>query len=393
MRHLHIIVLLSMALCFGFSSDLLSQDKEKDKSKEKEVYRFTKDLVIKTTPVKNQAKTGTCWCFATVSFLETELLRMGKGEYDLSEMYLVRNTYPLKARNFVFQMGDANFGQGGQAHDVLNGIRTIGLVPEEAYTGMNAGELKHNHGEMVSVLSGMLKGVTANKGGKISPRWMDAFQSVLDVYLGKNPESFNYNGKNYTPASFASELGINPDDYIELTSYTHHPFYEKFRLEIPDNWSGETYYNLPMDELMLVVNHALKSGYSVAWDGDVSEHDFSQKKGYAVVPETDWDDKSNSEKDAEVKQPEKEKVVTQEMRQSSFYDQTSTDDHLMHLVGLAHDQNNTPYYFTKNSWGTDHKNGGYIYMSEQYVKLKTVAIMVHKNALPKDIADKLNIKI
>lgn len=274
MRHLYGIILLSIALCLGFSSDLLSQDKEKDKSKdkskEKEVYKFTNDLVIKTTPVKNQAKTGTCWCFATVSFLETELLRMNKGEYDLSEMYLVRNAYPLKARNYVFQMGDANFGQGGQAHDVFNGIKTIGLVPEEIYKGMNAGEVKHNHGEMVSVLSGMLKGVTANKGGKISPLWMDAFQSVLDVYLGKNPETFNYKGKSYTPVSFASELGINPNDYIELTSYTHHPFYEKFRLEIPDNWSGGTYYNLPMDELMLVINNALKSGYSVVWDGDVS---------------------------------------------------------------------------------------------------------------------------
>ncbi|MGE5354307.1 MAG: aminopeptidase C [Acidobacteriota bacterium] len=374
-----------------FPPESFAQGDIKGKDEPKAVYSFTKDLEIKTTPVKNQARTGTCWCFATVSFLETELLRQGKGEYDLSEMFIVRNTYPLKAENYLRYQGMANYGEGGQAHDVLNQIRSFGIVPEEAYTGRNNGEDKHNHAEMRAVTESMLKTMAENKSGKLSHRWKEAYESVLDVYMGKLPSEFTYKGKTYTPKSFAGELNLNLDDYVELTSYTHHPFYSKFTLEIPDNWSRGEYYNLPIGELEAVMDYALENGYSVAWDGDVSEHEFSQKKGYAVLPLKDWNDKSAPEKDEVITSPEVEKTVTQEDRQESFNNLTTTDDHLMHLVGLSHDQKDTKYYITKNSWGTEQTNGGYIYMSAPYVRLKTVAIMIHKNAIPKEIAKKLGL--
>ncbi|MGE5399498.1 MAG: aminopeptidase C [Ignavibacteriales bacterium] len=367
-----------------------AQDKAKDETKD--VHTFTKDFEIKTTPVKNQSRTGTCWCFATVSFLETELLRTGQGEYDLSEMYIVRNTYPIKAENYLRQQGMANYGEGGQAHDVLNQIRKFGIVPEEVFTGRNSGEEKHNHTEMRAVTESMLKTMAANKSGKLSRRWKDVYEAVLDVYLGKPPKEFNYKGKTYTPQSFfQDELKLNLDDYVELTSYSHHPYYSTFSLEIPDNWSRSLYYNIPMNELEAVMDNALKNGYSVTWDGDVSEHEFSQKKGYAVLPVKDWNDKSEPEKDEKITKPEEEKQVTEELREETFNNYTTSDDHLMHLVGLAHDQNNTKFYYTKNSWGTEQTNGGYIYMSAPFVRLKTVAIMVHKNAIPKEIAQKLGL--
>ncbi|MGE5457412.1 MAG: aminopeptidase C [Methanococcaceae archaeon] len=385
----------SLAIFFvalSLPHSFFAQDTIKQKEENKDIHTFTFDHQLKTTSVKNQARTGTCWCFATVSFLETELLRMGKGEYDLSEMFIVHSTYPYKAENYVRQMGMANYGQGGQAHDVFNRLLKEGIVPEEAYTGRPGGEEKHNHNEMVAVTEGMLKTFAANKAGKLSPLWLNAFNAVVDTYLGKLPVNFSYQGKNYTPESFAKSLDINPADYIELTSYNHHPFYSKFSLEIPDNWSRNEYYNLPIEELITVIDNALKNGYSVVWDGDVSEHEFSQKKGYAVLPLKDWDEKSQAEKDEKVTKPEEEKKVTQQSRQLSFDNFSTTDDHLMHIVGLAHDQNNTNFYYTKNSWGTEQTNGGYIYLSRPYLELKTIAIMIHKNALPKDIAAKLKIE-
>lgn len=378
-------------LSFAFSC-FAQQEMPKGKDEAKPVHAFTKDFEIKTTPVKNQARTGTCWCFATVSFLETELIRQGKGEYDLSEMFIIRNTYPLKADNYLRYQGMASYGEGGQAHDVISQIRSFGIVPEEAYTGRNNGEEKHNHSEMRAVTESMLKTMAENKSGKLSRRWKEAYEAVLDVYMGKLPRDFTYKGKTFTPQTFAKdELKLNLDDYIELTSYSHHPFYSRFALEIPDNWSRSNYYNLPLDELEAVIDNALKNGFSVAWDGDVSEHEFSQKKGYAVLPFKDWNDKSAAEKEEITASPETEKTVTQEDRQESFNNFTTTDDHLMHLVGLAHDQNGTKFYVTKNSWGTEQTNGGYIYMSAPYVRMKTVAVMIHKDALSKETAKKLGL--
>lgn len=382
------LTLLLLSIMFAYVN---ADDKKNDK--DSSVYQFIMDYQVKATPVKNQAKTGTCWSFATISFIESEMLKKGMEETDLSEMYVVRHTYPIKAEKYIRLMGLFNFGEGGQAHDVFNQIRKYGLVPEEVYSGLTIDEPRHNHGEMVNVLQSILKAVNEKKGGKVTPRWNELVDAALDLYLGKAPERFTYKGETYTPLSFLEKkAGINPDDYIEFTSYTHHPFYKTFVLEIPDNWTGQEYYNIPIDEMISIIDYSLKAGHSVLWDGDVSERYFKQKKGYAVVPLKDWDDKTTEEREAEPESPEAEKNVTAEMRQAAFNNFSSTDDHLMHITGLAHDQNGTKYYYTKNSWGTDYKDKGYIYISEQYARLNTVAIMVNKNAVPTEILKKCGIK-
>ena len=370
-----------------------SKKKQKDK-KEKPAYVFKTVSEVKRTPVKNQYRTGTCWCFSTISFLESELLRKGKDEIILSEMYVVRHTYPHKALNYIRLHGKANHTQGGQSHDVLDQVRRYGIVPEEVYPGMNIEEKRHNHGEMSAVLRALTDAVLKRRGKRVTPRWLEAYKAVLDVYLGTPPETFTYKGKTYTPKSFAADfLALNLDDYIELTSYTHHPFYKKCRLEIPDNWTyNDDYYNVPIDDLERVVDHALKNGYSLVWDGDVSEKEFSsRKKGYAIVPLKDWEDKTLAEREKEITAPVKEKTVTQEMRQKTFDNFTTTDDHLMHIVGIARDQEGTKFYLTKNSGGKDRKNEGYVYLSRSYFRLKTTVIMVNKHALPGKIEDKLEL--
>lgn len=349
-------------------------------------HEFTLIYSLPATPVKAQGNTGTCWSFATTSFLESELIRKGKGEFDLSEMFTVRYIYPLKASKYVRYHASSNYGQGGQAHDVFMIIDKHGLVPNDVYTGMTFEQEKHNHGELFAVLTSMLDAVTDKKGGELTPVWMDAYESVLDVYLGEIPKTFEYEGSSYTPAEFRDYIEIDVNDYIEITSYDHHPYYEKIHLQLPDNWTNDLYYNVPIDEIVLIMDNALANGYTVAWDGDTGKDDF-YKEGYAVVPV--------EERDKEKEQPEstEEKQVTQDMRQEAFNNYSTTDDHLMHVVGLAENQNGTKFYYTKNSWGTDNKGiDGYWYLSEQYVRLKTIAIVVHKDSVPQDIKDKLRIE-
>lgn len=334
---------------------------------------------IKTTPVKNQQRTGTCWSYSTISFIETEALRMGKKEFDLAEMYIARLAYEKKANLYVRFHGKANFEEGGQAHDVMHAIRKGGLLPQSQYEALNYGTDKHIHREMVNMIKGMLKGVIENSQKKLTPKWFEAVKSVLDVYLGKVPEKFEYEGKETIPLDYAkNSVGVNPDDYIELTSYNHHPYYEMFDLEVPDNWSHDLYYNLPIDELTEVMVYAINNGYSVCWDGDVSEKTYDFSHGYAKLP---------------FEKGEGEKITDmQAERQQTFNNWQTTDDHLMHLTGLAHDKNGTNFFLTKNSWGEDRNDfGGYLYMSEPYIKLKTVAIMIHKDALPKKIKKKLGL--
>lgn len=355
---------------------------------------FTTRVRVSSTNIKNQDLTGTCWSFATTSFVESELIRMKKDEFDLSEMFFVHQIYPKKARNYIRLQGKANFGEGGQAHDVMNVIRENGIMPESAYSGRCSVNDKLNHFEMVSVLKAMLDAARTNKSEKLSDKWYPAFEAVIDVYLGKLPSNFDYKGKIYTPKSFSKEMfPIIPDDYVEITSYNHHPFYEKFRLEIPDNWSMDEYYNIPIEELIKIMDNALASDYSLVWDGDVTENEFANKRGMAIVPLVDWDKKSKEEKDKTYTGNDSEKEITQAMRQESFDNYSTQDDHLMHIVGIDVDKKGTKYYITKNSWGEECNNfGGYIDLSESYVKLKTVAIMVHKNAIPPDIAKKMGIK-
>lgn len=354
----------------------------------KNVHEFKLLYNVECTPVKSQDRTGTCWSFSTSSFLESELIRLGFGEHNISEMFFVRMNYPKKAERYIRYHGLFNFGPGGQAHDVTNVVKEFGMVPEEIYPGINYGGDNHNHSELDAVLEGMLKAVIKSAKPKTTQVWNKAVNSVLDVYLGEVPAEFEYRGKTYTPKSFAEASGINAGDYVEFTSYSNYPFNQKVMLEVPDNWSFDLYYNVPLEDLMKIMGNALANGYSIEWDGDSGKDNFYRKKGYAVIPENEETDPDD------VEEPEKEKIITQEVRQEAFNNYDVTDDHLMHIVGLAENQNGTKFYYTKNSWGTE-SNGkemkfdGYWYMSESYVRLKTIAFMVHKDAVPKEIRERL----
>lgn len=348
---------------------------------------FTIETEVKRTSVKAQGKSGTCWCFATTSFMESELLRLGKPEVGLSEMFVIRHAWPEKAWAYFRLQGAAPWSPGGQAHDWINQVKAHGIVPREAYTGLAAGETTHVHGEMDAGLKGFLD--AAAKGKQPTTKWPAAFQGILDAYLGQPPVIFSFQGKACTPQSFRDSLGLDLDAYVELTSFTHHPYYQPFRLEIQDNWTQDhRYYNLPLAELEQVMEHALKAGFSFVWDGDVSEKEFSQKTiGYAYLPKT-------LEQKNEPTGPEAELEPTSPLRQLAFDDFRTTDDHLMHIVGLAKDQAGNRFFLTKNSWGDGPTLGphkGYVYMSRSFVLMKGVAIMVHKQALPTAIAKKLGL--
>lgn len=366
-------------------------------------FKFTDVKVLPTTPVKDQNKSGTCWAFSGISALEDEVLRQGGPELDLSEMYCVRNCYIDKAKKYVRTHGNVNFAQGGSFADVLYAVENYGAVPEEAYAGLNYGEKKHSHYEMADALKAYLDVIIKNPGKKLSTAWLPGFIGILDAYLGEAPESFTYNGKTYTPQSFAAEMGIRPSDFINITSYTHHPFYESFMLEIPDNWLWSKCQNVPMEELKEIVDNALEKGYTVGWAADVSEGGFKWNKGYAVnpVPKTGEDlqgtelsrwvklsDKDRANATYDIKGPVKEKEVTQEMRQQTFDNYETTDDHGMVIVGYAKDQEGNRYYKVKNSWDTNQVYDGYIYVSEPFFLEKTLSVMVNKEAIPSKISKK-----
>jgi bleomycin hydrolase len=348
---------------------------------------------IKATPVKNQGYSGTCWSFATCSMLESEMLRKGIEESDVSEMFIVRYAYVEKAILYVRLHGKYNFGEGGEAHDVINIMRKYGMVPQKAYEGKKEDETYYNHQQLESKLKEYLDTLINSHESKLPNDWMKGYEKILDKNMGNDPASFEYKGKKYTPKSFMTDyLGINPDDYIEFTSYTHHPFYSRFFLEIPDNWSFDMYTNIPVNELIQVIDSSLEKGYTIAWGGDVSENEFSNKKGIAIVPVKDWEHKSEKEKDRTLEVHEKEIKVTQEMRQKTFDNYTTTDDHCMHITGIAKDQSGNKYYITKNSWGKNGKKDGYVYLSEEFVRLKTIDILVNKNAVPVKILEENGIK-
>jgi len=368
-------------------------------------YQFETIHNVKTTSVKNQQSTGTCWCYATLSFIETELLRTQGKEYDLSEMFVTRNAFIEKGKKYFRFHGKNNFSEGGQAHDVLRMMDKYGIVTEDAYSGLNYGSNYHIHSEMVAELKGILDGLNKNKNRKISTAWERAFTGFIDSYLGEMPKSFTIDNKEYTPKSFYKNLDLNSDDYIEITSYSCYPYYQEVELEIPDNWTHDRYYNLPIDDLMAVMNNALENNYSFAWDGDVSEKGFSHRNGLAILPTTKKENMVNSEmskwdnvsakdiKENMFKEPVPEAKVNDALRQEKFDNRQTTDDHLMHITALLKDQNNTKYYLVKNSWAKNsNKLGGYLRMSESYARLHTVAIMVHKDALPKAIAKKLGLR-
>lgn len=367
-------------------------------------FTFTDVKVLPTTPVKDQNKSGTCWSFSGTSVLEEDVLRQGGPELDLSEMYTVRQCYIDKAKKYIRMEGKINFAQGGGFADVLSVLDQYGVMPEEAYNGLNYGEEKHMHYEMEAALKGYLDGIMANGNKRLSTAWLPGYVAILDAYLGKIPETFEYQGKTYTPKEFAKAMGLDAKNFKNYTSYSHHPFYESFALEIPDNWQWKESVNLPMEEFKALVDNALENGYTVGWAADVSEPTFKWREGYAVLPEkkteADMDgtelarwvklsDADRKKSEADIKGPVKERTITQEDRQRTFDNRETTDDHGMVIVGYATDQEGNRYYKVKNSWDTNQIYNGYIYVSEPYFLEKTLGVMVHNNAVPKETSKKL----
>ncbi|MFO7844775.1 MAG: C1 family peptidase [Bacteroidales bacterium] len=379
---------------------LVSAQEDKEKANG---YEFDIIKELENTPVKNQFRSGTCWSFSALSFLESEMLNIGKPEVDLSEAWIIRHSYSDKAKRYVRWHGHLNFAGGGAFHDVTNAIKKYGIVPEEIYDGLNYGTEKYVHGEFDAVLKGYMDQVIKNKNRELSTAWHNGLEGILDAYLGEKPKKFTYKGKEYTPVSFAAEFtGINPEDYIEVTSFTHHPYYSKFILEVPDNWSYDEVYNVTMDDFIEIIDNSLEMGHTVAWAGDVSEKGFSWTHGIAIVPDIEYEETSGTDKERltglsteervySFQQPVKEMEITPEMRQKEFDNYKTTDDHGMHIVGVAKDQTGNKFYIVKNSWDVDNPYDGYIYMSEAFIKYKATDIMIHKEVVPKKIARKLDL--
>lgn len=360
---------------------------ESDSAKKKFEFKHTIDL--ERTSVKNQGRSGTCWSYSTNSFLESEMKRMGRQPVDIAEIYTARCVYIEKADNYVRMHGNMSYGDGGACHDVLNMYAKYGALPQSVYSGLNYGTDKNQFGEMQAILKGMLDAIVKNPNRKLTPNWKKAFEGVLDAYLGPVPETFTYNGKLYTPKTFARDIvGINPDDYIEFSSFSYQPYYEQTMLMVPDNWSLDKVHNVKLEDITNIIDNALKNGYTVAWATDVSEKYFSWKNGVAFVPEQDWEDMEDSTRKDLFNGPKKERRITEEMRQEAFDNYTTTDDHGMHIVGIAEDQNGKEYYIVKNSWGEKNDYEGYIYVTKPYVRYKTTAFLLHKGGVPKSILNK-----
>ena len=401
-------LIIALALLFVMNG-VLAQEEKKD-----EGFTFTTVKELPITSIKNQNRAGTCWSYSGLGFIESELLRMGKGEYDLSEMYVVYNTYIDRAKAAVRTHGDVSFSQGGSFYDVLYCLKNYGIVPDsEMPAGVMYGDTLSNHTELSAIADAVVNAIAKGDLKSLQtkdnqPLWVNAIKAIHDVYLGKCPEEFTYNGKKYTPKSFYESLGINPNDYVSLTSYTHHPFYEQFVLEIQDNWRWAQCYNLPLDEFMQVFDNAIENGYTIAWGSDVSEEGWLRGKmaGIAVLPDlkaenndltgsdmAHWLGMSAADRKKEaMTKPTPQKWVSQEERQAAFDNWQTTDDHGMLIYGTAKDQLGNEYYMVKNSWGKYGQYNGMLYASKAFVRYKTMNIVVHKDALPKDIKKKLGIK-
>lgn len=391
--------LLAASLLFagvqtGFAQDyLVNSLKNNQSANSSGSFQFTEVVNLENTPVKNQGSSGTCWSYAANSFIESEMIRMGKQPVEISQIYTARNAYIEKGRNYVRMHGAITLGDGGALHDVINMYRKYGAVPQSVYTGLNYGTANNKFAEMAAMGEGVLQAAVKNPNGELSPNWIKAYTAVIDTYLGEAPKQFDWKGKKYTPQTFAKEIvGINPDDYVEISSLMEHPYYSKFVLMVPDNWSLDQVYNVKMNDLTDIIDNALKKGYTVGWAGDVSEKGFSWKNGVAYVPAKGVAEMTPEEKESMFNGPKAELEITEQMRQAAFDNYNTTDDHGMHIVGLYKDQNGKEYYMIKNSWGASNDYKGYMYMSKNFVKYKTTAILLHKGGLPKEIAKKLDIK-
>lgn len=313
---------------------------------------------------------------------------MGKGEIDIAEIFSARYVYLEKAKMFVRMHGDAPYGDGGEPHDVMNVLKKYGAMPQSVYNGLNYGTKYNSFDEIQAGLKGFIDGIVKQK--KLTPNWEKAFSAIEDSYFGAVPETFYYNGKRYTPRSYADEvIGINPNDYIEMVSTEYQPKYEKVHMDVQDNWSHELCYNVEMNDITVIMDNALKNGFTIAWATDMSEKYFSWRNGVAFVPEKDFADMTEEERKTMFDNPPaKERVITPELRAKAFENWETTDDHVMHIVGMAKDQTGRDYYIVKNSWGESNDYKGYLYVSKAFVNYKTTTFMVHKDAMPKAIMNK-----
>ncbi|MFN3951025.1 MAG: aminopeptidase C [Thermaurantimonas sp.] len=392
------VVLFSLAVVWAFGlkaqDDLIQKVKGHGQQDAEQKFEFTILKDHHVLPVKDQASSGTCWSYSATSFIESELRRLKRPVVDISEMFTVRQVYLDKGIKYVRMQGHLNFGQGGQLPDVLYVMKKYGVVPATVYQGLEYGEEKNKHSELESVLKAFLDAIVKNPNGRLSTAWMSAYENILSAYLGKYPSEFMWEGRRYTPRSFVSDyLKLNPDDYIQITSFTHAPFYKAMYVEVPDNWAWGESYNLPLDDMMRALRHAIDNGFTVGWATDVSEKGFSIKNGIAIIPEKPYEQMTDEERKTMFDGPKKERIVTQEERQQAFENFETTDDHGMHITGMARDQKGTIYYITKNSWGEipNAHRSGYIMASEAFVRYKTIALLLHKDALPRDIRSKLGL--
>ena len=361
-----------------------------DSSKSK--FKFTEIIGLTNTSVKNQASSGTCWSYSTNSFLESEMVKAGKTPVELYPLFSARNIYNDKAETYIKMQGNSSLGDGGECHDVINMYAKYGAMPQSLYTGLHYGFSKNKFAEMQAVMKAMLDVYVKNPNGKLSPNWKEAYNAVLDSYLGKVPATFVWEGKEYTPKSFAKDVvGLNPNNYVEFLCYADKPYYQKTMMMVSDNWAMQEAYNVKMNDITDIIDNALKNGYTIAWATDVSEKSFSWKNGVAYVTEKDFDDMTDDEKKKMFDGPQPERVITPELRQEGINNYTTTDDHGMHIVGLAKDQTGREYYIVKNSWGTTNDYKGYLYVTKAYVQYKTTAFLLNKNAVPQELRNKMAI--
>ena len=400
-------LLLIAAAAFALTASASAQPAG-PKQDEGEKFEFTTVKELPITSIKNQASSGTCWCFSALSFIESEMIRQGCKDPDLnlSQMFVVSNAYADKAVKYIRTDGHINYSQGSSFGDVFYVLRDHGIVPNEIMPGLNYGTDRHSHSEMEAGLKGYMDGILKSSNRKLTTGWKGGVKGILAAYLGAVPEKFTYKGVEYTPQSYLASLPFNPSDYVDFTSWTHLSYYEKHPVEVADNWRWEQAYNVPMDEMMKIIDNAIENGYTVAWASDVSETGFT-RDGIGIVPDMDaikkmaegagsdqahWVGAPAAGGRPTFNAPVPELEITPELRQEGYENKTTTDDHGMHIFGIAKDQKGTKYYMVKNSWGETGKYKGIWYVSETFVKYKTMDFMVHKDAIPKDIKKKLGIK-
>ena len=382
-----ILALVLGMLCYRYGLHFINSNKY---ARVKTQYVFTEKTNLGCTSVKQQGASNTCWSYTGNSFLESEMIRMGKKPVEISQIYTVRQAYIDKAHNFVRLHGGLTMGEGGQLHDVLNVFRKYGAMPRTAYSGLYGNNTYNDFKKMMPTLNSLLKVLVRTK--PLRPNWEDAYQAALDAHLGKVPETFDFEGKNYTARTFADQvIGIDPDDYVAVASVADQPYYKPFVLLIPDNWSFDSFINVPMEQLTTIIDTALQRGFTVAWTTDVSEHGFSWQHGLAYVPQKNSDEMSREEIRNMFVKPMPERKVTTVERQLAFDNWATTDDHAMHIVGQANDQHGKPYYIVKNSWGKANQYKGYMYVTKEFVRFKTVTLLLHKDGLDAALKTKMSL--